>query len=79
MPFAYELASHPDLLDMVEGIFEPDSLIYGARFLSGKPARPILLVCIGSASPGAADNQVRHRIALSRSIGSGCMQFVAGS
>ncbi len=32
MPFAYELASQPRLLDIVEAILGPDILIYGAEF-----------------------------------------------
>ena len=40
MPFAYELASHPDLLDMVEGILGPDILIYGAEFFIKEASSP---------------------------------------
>jgi hypothetical protein len=32
MPFAYELATQPRLLDMIEAILGPDILIYGAEF-----------------------------------------------
>jgi ectoine hydroxylase-related dioxygenase (phytanoyl-CoA dioxygenase family) len=83
MPFAYELASHPDLLDMVEGILGPDILIYGAEFFIKEAGTPHIVSMHQDLTYwglGATDNLVTAWIALSEvNVKSGCMQFVAGS
>ena len=83
MPFAYELASHPDLLDMVEGILGPDILIYGAEFFIKEASSPHIVSMHQDLTYwglGATDNLVTAWIALSEvNQESGCMQFVAGS
>ena len=83
MPFAYELASHPDLLDMVEGILGPDILIYGAEFFIKEAGTPHIVSMHQDLTYwglGATDNLVTAWIALSEvNQESGCMQFVAGS
>ena len=83
MPFAYELASHPDLLDMVEGILGPDILIYGAEFFIKEASTPHIVSMHQDLTYwglGATDNLVTAWIALSEvNQESGCMQFVAGS
>ena len=83
MPFAYELASQPSLLDIVEGILGPDILIYGAEFFI-KEAHSEKIVTMHQDLTywglGATDNLVTAWIALSEvNLDSGCMQFVAGS
>ena len=83
MPFAYELASHPDLLDMVEGILGPDILIYGAEFFIKEASSPHIVSMHQDLTYwglGATDNLVTAWIALSEvNQQSGCMHFVAGS
>jgi hypothetical protein len=37
MPFAYEIAAHSAILDVVEGILGPDILLYSTEFLSKEP------------------------------------------
>lgn len=83
MPFAYELASQPGLLDIIEGILGPDILIYGAEFFI-KEAHSEQIVTMHQDLTywglGATDNLVTAWIALSEvNPDSGCMQFVAGS
>ena len=83
MPFAYELATQPRLLDMIEAILGPDILIYGAEFFI-KEAQSEQIVSMHQDLTywglGATDHLVTAWIALSEvNVESGCMQFVAGS
>ncbi len=83
MPFAYQLAARPDLLDIVEGILGPDILIYGAEFFIKEPNTPHIVSMHQDLTYwglGATDHLVTAWIALSpATIESGCMQFVSGS
>jgi ectoine hydroxylase-related dioxygenase (phytanoyl-CoA dioxygenase family) len=83
MPFAYELATQPRLLDMIEAILGPDILIYGAEFFI-KEAQSEQIVSMHQDLTywglGATDHLVTAWIALSEvNVESGCMQFVARS
>ena len=83
MPFAYDIASHPDLLDIIEGILGPDIMIYGAEFFIKEPQTPHIVSMHQDLTYwglGATDHLVTAWVALSEvHTKNGCMQFVAGS
>ncbi len=83
MPFAYEIATKPELLDIIEDILGPDILIYGAEFFIKEAQSPHIVSMHQDLTYwglGATDNLVTAWIALSPATKqSGCMQFVAGS
>jgi hypothetical protein len=83
MPFAYELATRPAILDVIEGIIGPDILIYSAEFFI-KNARTDHFVSMHQDltywGMGTTSEMVTAWIALSpATMESGCMEFVTGS
>ena len=83
MPLAARIASHPRVLDMVEGVLGPDILCWAAEFFI-KEARTKSIVSMHQDLTywglGATQKQVTAWIALSpATTASGCMDFVKGS
>ena len=83
MPFVYELATQPSVLDVIEGILGPDILIYSAEFFI-KNARTDHFVSMHQDltywGMGTTSEMVTAWIALSPATrASGCMDFVKGS
>lgn len=83
MPFVYELATRPSVLDVIEGILGPDILIYSAEFFI-KNARTDHFVSMHQDltywGMGTTSEMVTAWIALSPATSeSGCMDFVRGS
>ncbi len=83
MPLACRIASHPAILDVIEGILGPDILIYGAEFFI-KEARSTQIVTMHQDLTywglGAIDGMVTAWVALSPSTrASGGMDFVRAS
>lgn len=79
----YELATHPQLIDIVEKILGPDILLYNAVYIIKEPNTPNFvswhqdLTYWGFSDD---DDQVSAWIALSQATGeSGCMQMIPGS
>ncbi len=83
MPFAYQMATLPGVLDIVEGILGPNILIYAAEFFIKEPNSPQIVSMHQDLTYwglGATENLVTAWIALSpATTESGCMQFAAGS
>ena len=83
MPFAYQMATLPGVLDIVEGILGPNILIYAAEFFIKEPNSPQIVSMHQDLTYwglGATENLVTAWIALSpATTESGCMQFATGS
>lgn len=83
MPFAYDLAKRPELVNIVKGILGPDILIYGVEFFIKEANTPHFVSMHQDLTYwGLGDTQkmVTAWLALSpATIESGCMEFVAGS
>lgn len=83
MPFAYDLAKRPELVDLVEGILGPNILIYGVEFFIKEANTPHFVSLHQDLTYwGLGDTQkmVTAWLALSPATKqSGCMEFVAGS
>ena len=80
--WAYELASHPAILDAVQDVIGPDILVFTAPGSSRSRARRTSPA--GTRTPptsGSRRTTARHRLAraVRRFAGSGCMQFMPGS
>jgi hypothetical protein len=83
MPLAHRIATHPGVLDAVEGILGPDILIFSAEFFIKEP-RTTQIVSMHQDLTywglGAVDGLVTAWIALSPATpASGCMDFVRAS
>lgn len=83
MPLAAEIATHPRVLDIVEGVLGPDLLIWSSEFFIKEPHTTHI---VGTHQDltywgfGETSDQVTAWIALSpATVESGCMDFVAGS
>lgn len=83
MPFAYDLAQRPELVNIVKGILGTDILIYGVEFFIKEANTPQFVSMHQDLTYwGLGDTQkmVTAWLALSpATIESGCMEFVAGS
>ncbi len=83
MPMAARLATHPTVLDAVEGILGPDILVYSAEFFIKEPRTDQIVTMHQDLTYwglGATDGLVTAWIALSPSTpASGCMNFARGS
>ena len=83
MPLAHRIATHPAILDVVEGVLGPDLLIYGVEFFIKEPRtkhRVSMHQDLTYWGLGAIDGMVTMWLALSPATrASGCMDFVAGS
>ncbi|WP_432636274.1 phytanoyl-CoA dioxygenase family protein [Albidovulum sp.] len=83
MPLAHRIATHPAILDVVEGVLGPDLLIYGVEFFIKEPRtkhRVSMHQDLTYWGLGAIDGMVTMWLALSPATrASGCMNFVAGS
>lgn len=83
MPFAYDLAADPAILDLIEGIIGPDILVYGVEFFIKEPhTRHFVSLHQDLTYWGLGETQkmVTAWLALSpATLASGCMEFVAGS
>lgn len=83
IPLAARLATHPAVLDIVEGIIGPDVLIWGSEFLIKEPGTKHMISMHQDLTywgMGSTDNQVTAWIALSPvTRASGCMDFVQSS
>ncbi len=83
LPIAADLARHPAVLDVIEGILGPDILVYSAEYFIKEP-RTTQIVSMHQDLTywglGATEGLVTAWIALSPSTpASGCMDFVRGS
>ncbi|MBF9053602.1 phytanoyl-CoA dioxygenase family protein [Rhodobacterales bacterium LSUCC1028] len=83
MPFVHEIATKPQVLDVIEGILGPDILIYSAEFFI-KNAQSDQYVSMHQDltywGMGTTPEMVTAWIALSPATrASGCMDFVKGS
>lgn len=83
MPLAAEIALHPGILDLVEGILGPDILVYAAEFFIKEPRTEHIVSMHQDLTYwglGATEGLVTAWISLSPATpASGCMDFVAGS
>ena len=83
MPFAYQIASSPQVLDVIEGVLGPDILIYSVEFMIKEPHSPKIITMHQDLTYwglGATSDVVTAWIALSPATReSGCMEFVAES
>ena len=83
MPFAYQMATLPAILDSVESLLDSSLLIYAAEFFIKEAHSPHIVSMHQDLTYwglGATENLVTAWIALSPSTKqSGCMQFAAGS
>ncbi|MCV2865415.1 phytanoyl-CoA dioxygenase family protein [Albidovulum sediminicola] len=83
MPLAHRIATHPGILDVVEGVLGPDLLIYGVEFFIKEPHtrhKVSMHQDLTYWGLGAIDGMVTMWLALSpATCASGCMEFVAGS
>lgn len=83
MPFAYEIATSPAVLNVIEGILGPDILIYSVEFMIKEQHSPKIITMHQDLTYwglGATSDVVTAWIALSPATQqSGCMEFVAGS
>ena len=83
MPFVAEIACHPAILDVVEGVLGPDILVYAAEFFVKEPRTSHVVTMHQDLTYwglGAIDGMVTAWLALSPATrASGCMDFVAGS
>jgi chlorinating enzyme len=83
MPFVYQVATAPRLLDPVESILGPDLLLWSAEFFI-KGARSDKIVSwhqdLTYWGLGETDDEITAWVALSEvSVKSGCMRFLPGS
>lgn len=83
MPLAARLATHPAILDAVEGILGPDLMVWSAEFFIKEPRTRHIVSMHQDLTYwglGATQDQVTAWLALSpATIESGCMDFVAES
>ena len=83
MPFVADIARHPAILDVVEGILGPDILVYAAEFFVKEPRTPHVVTMHQDLTYwglGAIDGMVTAWLALSPATpASGCMDFVRAS
>ena len=83
MPFVADIARHPAILDVVEGILGPDILVYAAEFFVKEPKTPHIVTMHQDLTYwglGAIDGMVTAWLALSPATpASGCMDFVRAS
>ena len=83
MPFVADIARHPAILDVVEGILGPDILVYAAEFFVKEPKTTAIVSMHQDLTYwglGAIDGMVTAWLALSPATrASGCMDFVMGS
>lgn len=83
MPFVADIARHPAILDVVEGILGPDILVYAAEFFVKEPKTTAIVTMHQDLTYwglGAIDGMVTAWLALSPATrASGCMDFVKGS
>ena len=83
MPFLVDVARHPAILNVVEGILGPDILIYAAEFFIKEPRTESIVSMHQDLTYwglGAIDGLVTAWLALSpATVESGCMDFVRGS
>lgn len=83
VPLAARLATHPAVLDVIEGLLGPDILVYAAEFFIKEPRTKHIVSMHQDLTywgMGATNNVVTAWIALSASTPeSGCMDFVKGS
>ena len=83
MPFVYQVATAPRLLDRIESILGPDILLWSAEFFV-KPAQTDKIVTwhqdLTYWGLGETDDEVTAWLALSEvNVESGCMRFLPGS
>lgn len=82
-PLAYEIASHPAILDQVEGVLGPDILLFAAEYFIKEPHTKHIVSMHQDLTYwglGAIDGLVTAWVALSPATPqSGCMDFVKGS
>ncbi len=83
MPLAAELAQHPAVLDVVQGILGPNLMIWSAEFFIKEPNSQHIVGMHQDLTYwglGETSDQVTAWIALSSATtASGCMDFLAGS
>lgn len=83
MPFAYDIATRKEVLDIIEGILGPDILIYSVEFMIKEAQSPKIITMHQDLTYwglGATSEMVTAWIALSPATQeSGCMEFVSGS
>ena len=81
--WAYELVSHPAILDAVEDVIGPDILVFTTTWFIKEPGTPHIAGWHQDATHFGLepnDQHVTAWLALSdASLGSGCMQFIPGS
>ncbi len=81
-PWAYDLATHPGVLDVVEGLLGPEILVWGTLIVS-KPARSSRFVSWhqdGAYAQLDLERSVSAWVALTESNATnGCMRVVPGS
>ncbi|WP_299350737.1 phytanoyl-CoA dioxygenase family protein [uncultured Shimia sp.] len=83
MPLAWEVGSHPAILDVVETVLGPDVLLYAVEFFVKEPgtaAKVAMHQDLTYWGMGAIDGLLTAWVPLSPATPeSGCMDFVAGS
>lgn len=82
MPSAYEMATHPRLLDIVETLIGPDILLYNATFIIKEPLSTAFVSWHQDLTYWGFDgtDQVSAWLALSPTDAvSGCLQMIPGS
>ena len=83
MPFAYDIAQRPEIVDHVEKILGPNILVYGVEFFikeANTPGYVSMHQDLTYWGLGDTQKMVTAWLALSvANIKSGCMEFVAGS
>ena len=83
MPFAYEIGTNPQLLDVVEGILGPDLMIYSVEFFIKEANSPHVVTMHQDLTYwglGETSGMVTAWLALSPATPqSGCMDFVKAS
>ncbi len=80
--WAYDLATHPKLLDLVENLIGPDILIYNSTIFAKPPRSPAFVSWHqdGTYLPQGESRMVAAWIALTPSTSEGgCMRAIAGS
>ena len=81
-PFAYEIVSHPKILDAVEAILGPDILVWGSTFFIKEPQTPSYVSWHQDLRYWGLDSdaEVSAWLALSEvDEENGCMRFLPGS
>ena len=83
MPIAHDIAAHPAILDVIEGVLGPDIMLYSTEFLIKEPQTKHLVTMhqdLAYWGLGEIDGIVTAWLALSpASKQSGCMEFVKSS